>query len=352
MFFAIKLKNLIFKIPALLFLVLILVYPAQSITAAKEGLNISLYLVLPSLFPFAVISSYIACNLTLPDFLCRIFSKISGISKSGAAPFYLGLLSGYPVGAILTADAVKSNILTKGEAEHLLPFCNACGPLFLIGVAGFGMFGGYEQGYFLYLVHISAVLLTMFILRVFAPKSEMNENFCVKPHKLTEILDMATNNILKVIAAIIFFSVVCEVVKKCGIFEIFLPVPAIGYGFLEITNGLNKLALSSLPPRITLSIASFLCGFSGLCIYLQVKSAVGGLNISTFKYLLYKLLIAVSAFILSYVLFPFFPLTSPTFAQGNALSPEFLSGSYSFLVISTIIFRLLRRTKVNFFDKR
>lgn len=350
-----KLKNLFFSFLSLLFVTGILLFPNECISSAKDGLNMSLYLILPSLFPFAVISSYISSKLILPKSISRPISKILNLSENAVLPFILGLISGYPIGAVLTSSAVKNNRISATEGEHLLPFCNACGPLFLIGVAGGGMMGGYSYGYFLLLVQTLSIFLTAVIFRKSAPYIRKTECSDTKNsgHGFVSAMDSSISSILKVFGAVIFFSVVCTQIKSTKIFENFLPIPSLGYGLVEVTNGLNRLALSEIPMRLKLSICSALCGFSGICIYIQVQSAVRETKMKLKKYVIYKSVISALSFLLSFILFPLFPNLTPAFHMPTPpISLPFEAESYVFVLIFLISWKFFKKFKVSFFDNR
>ena len=77
-------------------------YPTQSAQGARVGVNLCLELLIPSLFPFFVLSSlFIAtgflqiCSKPTEGMMRRVF----GVSGPGAAAFCLGLIGGYPAGA-------------------------------------------------------------------------------------------------------------------------------------------------------------------------------------------------------------------------------------------------------------
>lgn len=349
--FTIRLKSVLKVTLCIIFIVVMFLSPDAVSNAAKEGFNISLYLVLPSLFPFAVISSFICSNLALPTFITKLFSKLTGISEEGTSPFLMGLISGYPVGAILISDKFYGGTISKSEAEHLLPLANASGPLFLIGVAGVGMFGSVTIGYFLYFVHLASVIIMSVLIRRFAPQK--SQSFSRKSAKLSLVqsVDKAMSSMINVMGCIAFFSVVSRIAEIMGIFKIFGSFSPLPYGVLEITNGLNRLAISDLPLRLKLSLASFLGGFSGICILMQVQNAVKETGISCFKYVIIKLSIGVLAFVITWALYPFLPVTVPTFSQSMPLSPNFLWASYGFILFLLPLYKILKNS-ASFFDKR
>ncbi len=355
MFYILKAKNILFSFLALLFISGILLFPDICVSSAKDGLNLSLYLILPSLFPFAVISSYISIKSELPKTIKKMLSKFLNLTENAVMPFILGLISGYPIGAVLTAEAVKSGKISTKEGNHLLPFCNACGPLFLIGVAGGGMFGSYKYGYFLLLIQTISIFLSVVIFRFSAPHISPCRKSDAKSEKyaLVSALDKSIGSIFHVFSAVIFFSVVCAQIKITGIFENLFPVPSVAYGIIEVTNGLNRLALSDIPIRLKLSLASALCEFSGLCILIQVQSAVQGTPMKIKKYIIFKLVISGISFVLSWLAFPLFPSLAPTFnSPSPPFSVPFEAGSYVFISVFIIFYSMYRNFKSSFFDNR
>ena len=110
-------------------------YPTQSAQGARVGVNLCLELLIPSLFPFFVLSSlFIAtgfvqiCSKPTEGMMRRVF----GVSGPGAAAFCLGLIGGYPAGARAVAQLVEQSVCSQKEARRLSLFCNNCGPAFLL----------------------------------------------------------------------------------------------------------------------------------------------------------------------------------------------------------------------------
>ena len=117
----------------------------------------------------------VSCNIllrlgtaeNLSRFL-RPFTKVLfGLEGVSAFPFFLGILSGYPTGAKLTAQLYKKNLISKEDAQHLLTFSNNPGPLFLIGTIGVGFFGIPFFGHLLLLSSILSAVTTGILWRFF-----------------------------------------------------------------------------------------------------------------------------------------------------------------------------------------
>ena len=146
----------------------LLFFPDVSAAATREGVALCLQTVLPSLFPFFVLSSLLVQS-DVPRLLSRAMAGVMyplfGVSGAGASALILGLLGGYPVGARTVAELYGRGEIAREEAEQLLAFCNNSGPGFFLGVCGTAVFGSARAGAYLYLIHVGAALVTGVLLR-------------------------------------------------------------------------------------------------------------------------------------------------------------------------------------------
>ena len=79
---------------------LLFLFPEESVAAAREGISLCVDVLIPSLFPFFVLSSLLIstglaglCARPLESFMRPLF----GVGGAGAAALSLGLIGGYPV---------------------------------------------------------------------------------------------------------------------------------------------------------------------------------------------------------------------------------------------------------------
>ena len=88
----------------------LLLFPDVSAAAAREGVTLCLQTVLPSLFPFFVLSSLLVQS-DVPRLLSRAMAGVMyplfGVSGAGASALILGLLGGYPSRSC--TDAARSH---------------------------------------------------------------------------------------------------------------------------------------------------------------------------------------------------------------------------------------------------
>ena len=295
--------NFILCICAICFL---LTYPAYCTEAAKDGLTTALYIVLPSIFPFMVLSKFIissGLHNIISGLISRPFENFFGINRRYATVFILGSLGGYPIGSIILSSLLKRNEISVKNAEHLVGICNNASPMFIVGTVGTLLLGNTYYGYILYAIHLLCVILCGFIMKIIFNSEQSCELSTKKSTSsispLSEAVTSSGINMINIASYIIVFSVISKFIvmlfksTDCS-FILCL---------LEITTGIKYCVSSSLPEILKLSLVSFALGFSGLCVFSQSKAVLGELNISFLKYFVAKALIGVMSFISSYIIF-------------------------------------------------
>lgn len=157
---------------------LLFLFPEESVAAAREGISLCVDVLIPSLFPFFVLSSLLIstglaglCARPLESFMRPLF----GVGGAGAAALSLGLIGGYPVGARTVAQLVQRRECSQTEARRLSLFCNNCGPAFFIGAAGVGVFGAKEAGFLLLGANLTAAVLLGILFHVFGKETAQEE---------------------------------------------------------------------------------------------------------------------------------------------------------------------------------
>ena len=117
---------------ATLLCVALVLYPEVAFQSALRGLRIWWDVVFPALLPFFVAGQVLmALGVVhaLGVLLERLMRPLFNVPGVGAFVLAMGLASGYPIGAVLTAKLRRSGQLNAAEAERLLSFCNTADPL-------------------------------------------------------------------------------------------------------------------------------------------------------------------------------------------------------------------------------
>lgn len=282
--------------------------------SVKSSLLLCVNVIIPTLFPFFVFSK-ILIKTGFADFInkpltpiCKALFKTDG---SGAFAFIIGIICGYPTGASVICDLYKENKITKNEAKKLLPFCNNSGPLFVIGAVGSVMLNSIRAGLFLYGVHVASALITGIVLSFFIKDNNLKPQKMTKKIKtcdslgkiISESVDLSVGTILNICGLIVIFGIfitflssVIDLFFKGSIFSVVLN------GILEITLGIKELSTFAISKTSILVITSFLIGFGGICVFLQVLGIVSATDIGIKTYFFGKLFLGFVSGIISYFL--------------------------------------------------
>lgn len=294
----------------LLLLAVMLLRAAQTADAAFAAMRLSATVVVPTLFPFCVLSGVLVRSglasqwgRRCEGFMTRVFH----VDGACAAPVLLGLLCGYPVGAAAISQLYAGGSISKEGAERALGFsCNAS-PGFIVAVAGGAMLGSVWAGFFLLGIQIIACILTGIAMRgkSFSP---MGQKCDVPPvpfvSAFTGAVRDAAVTMVQVSGFIVLFSVGLCLLKP--ITDFMLPggtAKSLCAGFLEVTNGLSVCSTADCGYKFLLS--AVMLGWSGLCVHAQVLSFSLPLGLSPIPYLqgkvlqsLFSLLLAIPVFLL------------------------------------------------------
>ena len=341
MFKVLKIKNALIGIVVIMLAGIMTIFPSVCVEGAKEGLTLSLFTVFPSVFPFMVLSRYITLsgtiNINFP-FADKLSKFLFGLPKEALMPFILGTISGYPTGCAVICDMVDKKIITKDEGEHLLPFCNNCSPLFLIGTVGNVIIGNTYVGYILFLVHIVSAIITGIILKSKVPYKKCRNDAYIVPandNPFSTAVSSSVNATLTICGYITLFSVITKIVIFAN--EKF----TFACGFLEMTNGINHIAELNIPSIIKLSLISAILGFSGICVLLQTEDFTSKRNMSVKKYFWGKLIFSIISFTLTLTIFS----NAQTVSVFNPCTENNITIFGTFSIILTLLTILLISVK-------
>ncbi|EQK43816.1 putative membrane protein [[Clostridium] bifermentans ATCC 638] len=338
-----KIKFLKFLTPSLIVMLLIIgiiLFPKDSILAAKNGFSIWVNTLIPSLLPF-IIAANLIVRLKFVDVLGLIINpvtkKLFNVSGKSSLVFAISTVSGYPVGAKLASELRQNNEISKFEAQRLVSFCSTSGPLFIVGAVSIGMFNNPSLGYLMLLCHYLGSLTVGILFKNYGKESVKKDNFNFK-FEVKKIMEFrkkenkgffvlfgdavfsGVNTILMVGGFVIVFSVVFKVLSIFKFINlisyiIYIPLSIFGFsldlcssfisGLFEITIGCNQISsVSNIPEIIRASLCSFIIAFSGLSILAQCCSFLAQTDINTGTYIISKFLHGVFAAVFTFAFYP------------------------------------------------
>lgn len=284
-------KNVFLRLCQLLclfFFFWLLTHSDLVLSFARKGIRSWAFSVLPVLLPFIILSKFwIYCGIPEMFFAAakRTFPGHHRLTLS-ASIFFLGLVSGFPVGAVFVAHYYQQNLLSKKTAELLLPLCSFISPMFLLGYVrpqtGYTGSSWYSFVFSLYLPVVfffykacqsgeittpEAVPHAMPpVSRPVSRKKVPAERSSIRKIWLSSLEIIFTIGIYMMLFSILFGLALHEPLLQSPLTEILL-------ANLEITTGVQWLAHSaSLKGFFRGMVLSATVSFGGLCTAAQVYS--------------------------------------------------------------------------------
>lgn len=325
----------------------LIIFPDQALDASVRGLNIWWKVVFPSLLPFFIMAELLI-GFGIVTFLGILFEPIMrpifNVPGVGSFAWVMGMASGYPSGAKISARLRETNQITKTEAERLVSFTNASSPLFIFGAISIGFFHDQKLGLLLAVCHYVGNTIVGICMRFYKSSEKTNEtkatpfSFPIKrafyemhrartkdTRPFGEIVGDAILNSIKTLIMvggfIVLFSVLTRLLFRIGILTVgafiangvftVLTIPVeLGIPFItglfEISLGIQHIAATTLDSLfVKIIIVSFILGFNGFSIQAQVASIIAKTDIRFKPYFIARILHSFIASFLTIILYDY-----------------------------------------------
>lgn len=314
-------KNQIIIILISLGIVIFIINLDTSINSIISGCKLCFYSIIPTIFPFSFI-----CNLLISYDGIPIYSKIIGplickplgLSKNASFAIAASFICGYPLGTKYSSEIYEQGYIDRNEYLRLINIATNCGPIFILGTIGSSLLKNVKFGYILLIANYLSIIFIGLLTRRKRCSANINVNYSSKSsgnfgENFKNAINNALNTTLMVSAFIVLFSLIIGIIKNNASLDIALKslehllnlpenfLSSLFYGSIELTNGANIIASSSINVHIKLSLISFLCSFSGLSIIAQSSAFMSIHNVPMIKYILLKLLQGIFSFIITFI---------------------------------------------------
>lgn len=283
-----KLKILL-SILLLVAIFLFVLSPKENIEACLKGLLVWATALVPALLPFFFFTKLLS-SLGVVELvsihLAKITSKLFHTSGISAYIYCMSILTGYPMGAKLTADYYSLGLIDRGQAHRITTFTSTSGPLFIIGTVGIGMFQSAKIGLIVLIAHFVGAFLNGLVYRNYMYEPGSAVIMETRPPQKTSILEdtmMSTITSMLIIGGYValFFTIITmlnnyhiltpiQLFLKTILDLLHLPT-GIAYG---MTNGLIEMT------RGCLDLVGTTRSTAIICISLSGIISFGGLSIS------------------------------------------------------------------------
>lgn len=279
---------------------LMLTFGNELKNGVKDGLSISYNIIIPTLFPFFILSDLWSQSLAVsPDSLLgKAFKKLFGINGAGASAFICGMFCGFPIGVKASVNSYELGKINRDEAQLLCALASNPSCAFVISGIGLGMYGSIKIGILLYFCVIISAVIAGCIFRL---KGDDNHFYCDNSGQLFNLVDSIRNaglSSITVSSYIIFFSALT------ALFRSICKIKALSITFVclaEISSAcLFMKEIWPSPTPASLAITAFALGFSGFSVHMQAFSFVPR-EISRIKFLTTKFLVGVVSSILVFI---------------------------------------------------
>lgn len=290
-----NIRKFLTMITASICMIALILDSRTGVAGASAGIDLCIQTLIPSLFPFFVLSVLLTSALLGQPlrFLAPI-AKFCRIPTGSESLLAIGFLGGYPVGAQNVVLAWKQGVLCDSDARRMVVFCNNAGPAFLFGFLG-QLFENPVYPWILWLTHITSALITGYLLPGGTTQKLLLINS--KNISLSEALEKSLRVMGIVCGWVILFRILQEFLQKWILWRFSIPMQVLFTGLLELSNGCVQLQY--IPSDgWKLLIISLLLGLGGLCVCFQTYSLAKGLSLGL--YLPGKLLHGSIGFLLSY----------------------------------------------------
>ncbi len=273
---------------------------AASADAARDALSLCARIVIPSLFPYMVVSS-MTVSLGAEEIMGRplrpLLCRILRLPDAAAGAFLLGTLCGFPIGVRAASALYARGKLTKEEAERLAAIANNVSPAFLVGVVGAVYWHSAAFGALLYAVQLLAALLIGAVYARSAPRpwdaaAEKERRTAPKAADwaaaFTASVGEAASSVVTVCGFVVFFSCLfsafSSIARSVGLDGAVLWAAP----FFEMTAGVGRAAAHG--GSLGLFLTGFAVGWGGLSVCAQAEAFAAPHGLSLRRMLAAKLL--------------------------------------------------------------
>lgn len=288
--------------------VIFCIFSAPLQESAFDALTLCATSVVPSLYPFMVISSILTQSAPFLFGSCSKRDSLCGLPASSLIAVIMGCVCGFPLGIVTVAGLKRRGLLTEKQAQRLAAVSNNTGPAFVMGVIGGTFWGSARIGLQLYLIQLLSALVLGVPFLIFTARKSAGEADCPSQQRsipgstklpiiFTEAVGQASIGILRICGFVVFFAVLID-----GVSIIFPHIPTFPLTIIacitEFTTGCQMAA--AVGGYTGAALCAFALGFSGISVMAQSAAFAAEEAISLKLTFLFKLVQGLCSAVLAY----------------------------------------------------
>lgn len=312
--------------------------------AVRNALNLCLNTLIPSLYSFMILSSFIMSTEGMNPLLRPFYPLTRYLFKENGdctAVIFLSMIAGYPVGAKLIAERVKQKKLSLESAEQMMCYCVNAGPAFLISGISAAKFSSLAVGFYILAAHIISNLIIGFFMNLRRKIPEKTHETDTRREReslsgaLINSVNGATKSMAMICSMVIAFSVILSLLDSLGIIRslvatlqgIFpkeIPLEQIIPGIFEVTQGCLSVKEHQV---LSIYLVAGLTAFGGICVHFQIIAMVHGTGIRLKKYFITRIWHVFNSIALCFIMIRWMNPDLEVFAPGEPIQIERYSAS-------------------------
>lgn len=328
----------------------LLLFPAAAVQGARNGLDYSLGILIPSLYPFLFLSVFVVksgLSERMGHALERPTHALFRLPGRSAAAVLMAAVGGYPSGASAAEALYEEGSVTGEQAERMMRFCVNAGPSFVVTAVGVGFLHSARSGTILLISQLTAFFLTGLISAGKSRREKARSKGPQKPAPRTsaqafvESASAAAYSMLMMCSMVILFAAAISLLRLAVRDP---DLSAVLSALLEVTGGCADLARRGAP----LWVIAAAIGWGGVCVHFQIYACLGKLSVNRGRFAFWR---AVQGAIAGFVCFGIcriFPETKEVLSNFDGTAVGALSGSIPAaaalaLLCVTLLFSLPRK---------
>lgn len=316
--------------------------------SVSECLNICGNVIIPSLFPFMVLSAF-ALNTGVFDnknkLVDIVMKKVFRLPYVSFSAIVFGFIGGYPVGARIISELYENGKISSSDAKHLMSFCVNAGPAFVVSAVGEMILHSKKTGYIMLIsCCVSSLIIGVLYARVKRVKDELYIKQNNKAVSISDSLICAVGSsckgIISVCGWILVFSALSGIIRTFVINE---KTKLIFDSLSEITTGLTSAVKIG-----GIAFAAACIAFGGICIAFQLLPYIKKCEMKITEYLRFRIINAVLTFFLTKIIMSFTDVAVNVYSKAE---PEihFAPASAALMIMcSILIFNMASVSQVDF----
>lgn len=312
---------------------MLLKFPEAAAQGASDGIDLSLGTLIPTLYPFLVVSSLIT-ETNITDKLTAPFAKLTkvifNLDSKCLSAIALSMIGGMPVGCKMASELYENGSISLSQSRRMMLFCFCCGPAFTISSVGMYMLASKSAGIIMYASIITANIIVGILSRLFedenftyhtATKKAEDKTFS---DSLVKSVSSGTMAIVSICSWVVLFSCINRIIEILPFSDTAnFSVNCI----LEVTNACKITA-----GYIKLPLIAGIISFGGLCSHCQVMPYLVKVRMKYKHFLVSRIICGALSVIICNLLLEIFPVAYDVFSMGTLPSETTTANSVSISV--------------------